>query len=235
MNSRNKTAPSHHFSSEAVRSLSPFWSSLLSCVGLVTVTMGPSHLRPLILLDQQLIIVASSQPFPYQAYGRAAFFPASRSEDQSLPWGKCCLLSISQGGNCAHHQIISCQIALPRIPRGVTVSRERVALFLLWANPEFKKIRISVSTLVVTELSRLGRSTPEVITLVNELVARNIRVMILKQNLDIHQHDMNSKIVITLFSLFAELERDLISLRTKEALFSRVGFLVSPLPRLAHC
>jgi DNA invertase Pin-like site-specific DNA recombinase len=31
------------------------------------------------------------------------------------------------------------------------------------------------------------------------------------------QHDMNSKIVITLFSLFAELECDLISLRTKEA------------------
>ena len=30
--------------------------------------------------------------------------------------------------------------------------------------------------------------------------------------------DMNSKIIITLFSLFAELERDLISLRTKEAL-----------------
>jgi len=76
-------------------------------------------------------------------------------------------------------------------------------------------------TLVVTELSRLGRSTPEVIMLINELVARNIRVMILKQNLDIHQHDMNSKIVITLFSLFAELERDLISLRTKEALAAK--------------
>ncbi len=76
-------------------------------------------------------------------------------------------------------------------------------------------------TLVVTELSRLGRSTPEVIMLINELVARNIRVMILKQNLDISQHDMNSKIVITLFSLFAELERDLISLRTKEALAAK--------------
>jgi DNA invertase Pin-like site-specific DNA recombinase len=73
-------------------------------------------------------------------------------------------------------------------------------------------------SLVVTELSRLGRSTPEVIMLINELVARNIRVIILKQNLDISQHDMTSKIVITLFSLFAELERDLISLRTKEAL-----------------
>lgn len=76
-------------------------------------------------------------------------------------------------------------------------------------------------TLVVTELSRLGRSTAEVIALINELVARNIRIIILKQNLDIHKHDMNSKIVITLFSLFAELERDLISLRTKEALAAK--------------
>src|SRR2546423_15650025 len=54
--------------------------------------------------------------------------------------------------------------------------------------------------LVVTELSRLGRSTAEVIALINELVRRNIRVIIIKQNLDIHKHDMNSKIVITLFS-----------------------------------
>ena len=76
-------------------------------------------------------------------------------------------------------------------------------------------------TLIVTELSRLGRSTAEVIALVTELVARNIRVIILKQNLDISQHDMSSKIVITLFSLFAELERDLISLRTKEALAAK--------------
>jgi DNA invertase Pin-like site-specific DNA recombinase len=60
-----------------------------------------------------------------------------------------------------------------------------------------------------------------VIALINELVARNIRIIILKQNLDIHKHDMNSKIIITLFSLFAELERDLISLRTKEALAAK--------------
>src|SRR6266568_7071653 len=76
-------------------------------------------------------------------------------------------------------------------------------------------------TLIVTELSRLGRSTAEVIALVNELVARDIRIIILKQNLDIRKHDMNSKIIITLFSLFAELERDLISSRTKEALVAK--------------
>jgi DNA invertase Pin-like site-specific DNA recombinase len=76
-------------------------------------------------------------------------------------------------------------------------------------------------TLIVTELSRLGRSTVEVIALVNALVERDIRVIALKQNLAIDRQDMNSKIVITLFSLFAELERDLISLRTREALAAK--------------
>jgi DNA invertase Pin-like site-specific DNA recombinase len=76
-------------------------------------------------------------------------------------------------------------------------------------------------TLVVTELSRLGRSTAEVIALVNALVQRNIRVITIKQNLDIAKQDMNAKIIITLFSLFGELERDLISLRTKEALAAK--------------
>jgi DNA invertase Pin-like site-specific DNA recombinase len=77
-------------------------------------------------------------------------------------------------------------------------------------------------TLIVTELSRLGRSTGEVITLVNQLVAHDIRVLILKQHLDLHHnHDLTSKVMITLFSLFAELERDLISMRTKEALAAK--------------
>lgn len=75
--------------------------------------------------------------------------------------------------------------------------------------------------MIVTELSRLGRSTAEVISLVNALVESKVRLMILKQNLDIKEHDMNSKIIITLFSLFGELERDLVSLRTKEALAAK--------------
>ena len=75
--------------------------------------------------------------------------------------------------------------------------------------------------LMATELSRLGRSTSEVIGLVNQLLAKNIRVILTKQQLDISRHDMASKIIVTLFSLFAELERDLISLRTKEALASK--------------
>jgi len=81
---------------------------------------------------------------------------------------------------------------------------------------------VDSDTLIVTELSRLGRSTSEVIDLINELIRRSIRVIIIKQNLDLHQaHDMTSKVMITLFSLFAELERDLVSLRTREALAAK--------------
>ena len=59
------------------------------------------------------------------------------------------------------------------------------------------------------------------IALVNALIQRSIRLITIKQNPDIQQQDMNSKIIITLFSLFSELERDLISLRTKEALSAK--------------
>lgn len=53
------------------------------------------------------------------------------------------------------------------------------------------------------------------------IIKKQVRVIAIKQNLDIKQHDMTSKVMITLFSLFSELERDLISLRTKEALASK--------------
>lgn len=79
----------------------------------------------------------------------------------------------------------------------------------------------ALDTLIVTELSRLGRSTAQIIDLINALIKKQVRIIAIKQNLDIKQHDMNSKIITALFSLFAELERDLISLRTKEALASK--------------
>ena len=86
---------------------------------------------------------------------------------------------------------------------------------------EMLSVLDNADTLIVTELSRLGRSTAEVIGLVNELIKKKVRVIAIKQNLDMKQHDMTSKVMITLFSLFAELERDLISLRTKEALANK--------------
>ncbi len=76
-------------------------------------------------------------------------------------------------------------------------------------------------TLIVTEISRLGRSTAEVIHLINTMVAQNIRIISIKQNLDINKHDISSKIIVTIFALLSELERDLVSLRTKESLSAK--------------
>ncbi len=74
-------------------------------------------------------------------------------------------------------------------------------------------------TVIVAELSRIGRSIVEVINIVNELVRKRGRLIAIKQGLDIRDNnDMHTKIMITMFSLFAEIERDLISQRTKAAL-----------------
>ena len=75
--------------------------------------------------------------------------------------------------------------------------------------------------LIVSELSRLGRSTGEVIQLVKEFAERSLEFVAIKQGLSINSQngqDMNSKVMVTIFSLLAELERDLISERTKMAL-----------------
>ena len=78
-------------------------------------------------------------------------------------------------------------------------------------------------TLIVTELSRLGRSTGEVISLIDELIHSGVCVQVLKQRLrlDKDQDDIQSLTMITLLSLFAEMERMMISRRTKEALAAR--------------
>jgi DNA invertase Pin-like site-specific DNA recombinase len=73
--------------------------------------------------------------------------------------------------------------------------------------------------LVVSELSRLGRSLGQVIRIVDELVKRKIRFVAIKEAIRFEgKQDMPTKVMIALFGLFAEVERDLISQRTKEGL-----------------
>lgn len=72
--------------------------------------------------------------------------------------------------------------------------------------------------LIITELSRLGRNTGEVINLIDTIVKMGVEIRILKQNLIIKDKDPMNKMMITILSMFAEFERDIISQRTKEAL-----------------
>ena len=78
--------------------------------------------------------------------------------------------------------------------------------------------------LVVSELSRLGRSLGQVIQIVDELVKRKVRFIAIKEAIRFEgKQDMQTKVMIALFGLFAEVERDLISERTKEGLGGRPG------------
>ena len=78
-------------------------------------------------------------------------------------------------------------------------------------------------TLLVTELSRLGRSTGQVINLIDELVDSDICIIVIKQHLilDKSQDDLQSLTMITMLALFAQMERMMISRRTKEALATK--------------
>ena len=73
--------------------------------------------------------------------------------------------------------------------------------------------------LIVPELSRLGRSISMIYEIVTACQDRGIEIHALKQNLVIKdKNDMTTKIMLHTFSLAAELERDFIAMRTKEAL-----------------
>jgi DNA invertase Pin-like site-specific DNA recombinase len=76
--------------------------------------------------------------------------------------------------------------------------------------------------LIVSELSRLGRSIIEIISKVDGLVGRGVRLVAIRQILDLKgPDDVQSQVTISVFSMLAQLEKDLISARTKKALAAR--------------
>lgn len=71
--------------------------------------------------------------------------------------------------------------------------------------------------LICSELSRLGRSLLMIMGVLNECMNRDIKVWTIKDNYRLG-NDINSKVLAFAFGLSAEIERNLISQRTKEAL-----------------
>ena len=73
--------------------------------------------------------------------------------------------------------------------------------------------------LLVSELSRLGRSVGQIIQLVDRLLKQRVQLVAIKEHIRLDgTQDLQTKVMITLFGLFAEIERDLIAERTKEGL-----------------
>lgn len=74
--------------------------------------------------------------------------------------------------------------------------------------------------LICTELSRLGRNMLMIMGILNLCASKGIAIHTIKDNFDLSDN-INSKIIAFAFALAAEIERNLISQRTKEALAVR--------------
>lgn len=74
--------------------------------------------------------------------------------------------------------------------------------------------------LMVTELSRLGRNLMQIMSILHGCMENDILVYTIKEHYELG-NNINSKVLAFAFGLSAEIERNLISQRTKEALARR--------------
>jgi len=73
-------------------------------------------------------------------------------------------------------------------------------------------------TLIVAELSRLGRNMLEVMNLIQELNDEGVKLVFIRQPELSTFNTAHSKLLLAIYSYFAESEREFISMRTKQGL-----------------
>ncbi len=79
---------------------------------------------------------------------------------------------------------------------------------------------VAGDNLIVPEMSRLARSITQIYEIIDICQSKGVTIHFLKQRLVLgtERSDIATKVMISTFALAAEIERDLISMRTKEAL-----------------
>lgn len=82
---------------------------------------------------------------------------------------------------------------------------------------EFLESMQTEDTLIVPELSHLGRNLMDVMSILHRCMESEVKVFTVKERYELG-NNINSKVLAFAFSLLAEIERQLISQHTKEAL-----------------
>ena len=78
------------------------------------------------------------------------------------------------------------------------------------------------STIIVSNLNVFGRTIETILEIVKFLLSNKIRIIIVEQNLDlIDDKDMLTQMILSVISMTIGLEKELMSLRTKEALTAK--------------
>lgn len=83
--------------------------------------------------------------------------------------------------------------------------------------PEFDKLMTTIKngdTLIVTKLDRLARNTQDALNIVKKMNAEGVILRVL--NIGTIDNSPSGRLIFTVFSAFAEFERDLIVSRTQE-------------------
>ena len=75
--------------------------------------------------------------------------------------------------------------------------------------------------LIVPELSRIARSITQIFEVIDITKQKGITLYSIKEDFSNNDKSITSTVTTTVFALVAQIERDLISLRTKEALQSK--------------
>jgi DNA invertase Pin-like site-specific DNA recombinase len=77
-------------------------------------------------------------------------------------------------------------------------------------------------TILVYDINVFGRTTASILKMINYLLEHDVRIVSINQNLDlVDKDDMLTKMVLKMIGMTISLEKDLMSLRTKEALTAK--------------
>ncbi|MBZ0282473.1 MAG: recombinase family protein [Anaerolineae bacterium] len=126
------------------------------------------------------------------------------TDEQDLSKQKHLLLEYAQQQRIIIDQFIEAEVSSRKTPQ------ERRII-------ELQDLLETGDHLVVAELSRLGRNMLETLNIINLLSERGIKITFVRQP-ELSTSGTHGKLLLAIYSYFAESERDYISLRTKQGL-----------------
>lgn len=127
--------------------------------------------------------------------------------DQDLEKNKLDILKLAHEQRLGHVEFVE-----EKISGKISWRKRQIAIILEQAQEG--------DAIVVSELSRLGRSMLECMEILSLAMQKGIRLYAVKGNWQLN-NSIQSKIIAMAFAMAAEIERDLISQRTTEALAAR--------------
>ncbi len=126
------------------------------------------------------------------------------TDEQDLSKQKHLLLEFAQQQHIIIDQFIEAEVSSRKTPK------ERRII-------ELSDLLESGDHLLVAELSRLGRNMLETLNIITTLSERGIKITFVRQP-ELSTSGAHGKLLLAIYSYFAESERDYISLRTKQGL-----------------